>query len=65
MDVLGDLDGDGFVGGTDLQLVLSQWGDMAPFADPRGDCDMNGFIGGPDMQCVLNDWGQSIQAGAS
>ena len=63
--VVGDLTGDGFVGGSDLQLVLGQWGDMEPLMDDRGDCStsMDGFIGGADLQCVLGTWGQGGQSG--
>ncbi len=53
--IVGDLDGDGFVGITDLNLVLGSWnatvlaGDPA---DPSGDL----FIGIEDLNVVLGNW---------
>jgi Glycoside Hydrolase Family 113 len=54
-DLAGDLDGDGFVGIADLNVVLGAWnqsvtpGDMA---DPSGD----GFVGIEDLNEVLGNW---------
>lgn len=52
----GDLDGDGFVGITDLNIVLSNWNLNVPpgntSADPSGD----GFIGIQDLNIVLGNW---------
>jgi hypothetical protein len=53
----GDLDGDGFVGITDLNLVLGNWnqnvtqGDWS-LGDPSGD----GFVGIEDLNAVLGNW---------
>jgi len=53
----GDLNGDGFVGITDLNVVLSHWnqnvsaGDLA-LGDPTGD----GFVGIADLNLVLGNW---------
>ncbi len=53
----GDLDGDGFVGITDLNIVLSAWnqnvipGDLLA-GDPSGD----GFVGIEDLNTILGNW---------
>ncbi|RMH21311.1 MAG: PEP-CTERM sorting domain-containing protein [Gammaproteobacteria bacterium] len=52
----GDLDGDGFVGINDLNLVLGNWNLNVPpgnsLADPSGD----GFVGIEDLNTVLGNW---------
>ena len=56
---LGDLNGDGFVGQTDLDAVLLDWGHSPPwlpFSDPSGD----GLVSQPDLDIVLADWGHGI-----
>jgi lysozyme len=53
----GDLDGDGFVGISDLNVVLGNWnqnvtpGDLLS-GDPNGD----GFVGIDDLNVVLGNW---------
>lgn len=51
-----DLDGDGFVGITDLNIVLGAWNQSVPpgnaLADPSGD----GFVGIEDLNVVLGNW---------
>lgn len=53
----GDLDGDGFVGITDLNIVLGVWnqnvtpGDLLA-GDPSGD----GFVGIEDLNFLLSNW---------
>jgi hypothetical protein len=58
----GDLNGDGFVGQADLDIVLSQWGrggDFGgPLTDPRADASGDGFVGQADLDIVLAHWGQ-------
>ncbi len=55
--IVGDLDGDGFVGIDDLNIVLGNWnmnvtsGDLA-LGDPSGD----GFVGIDDLNTVLGNW---------
>lgn len=46
-----DLDGDGFVAGSDLALLLGNWGGAA------GDIDGDGMIGGGDLAVMLGSWG--------
>ncbi len=52
----GDLDADGFVGLTDLDLILQYWNQTTNaqnlLADPSGD----GFIGLDDLDIVLANW---------
>jgi Trypsin len=55
--IIGDLDGDGFVGIDDLNIVLGNWnqnvssGDLGS-GDPSGD----GFVGIDDLNTVLGNW---------
>ena len=56
----GDLTGDGFVGGADLDTVRAYWGthplvDGLTFGDPSRD----GFVGGDDLDMVRAHWGES------
>ena len=53
----GDLNGDGFVGQDDLNIVLGDWGNMPP-GDPRAETSGDGFVGQDDLHPVLADWGQ-------
>lgn len=59
----GDLDGDGFVGQDDLDVVLGAWG-TAPPSDPRADPSGDGFVGQDDLDAVLTDWGKGAVATA-
>ena len=57
-DLSGDLNADGFVGGDDLDIVRSRWGQNVPpgcrlCGDPSGD----GFVGGDDLDIVRSTWG--------
>ncbi|MDG2029414.1 MAG: dockerin type I domain-containing protein, partial [Phycisphaerales bacterium] len=51
----GDLDGDGFVSGTDLAFVLAAWGQTALF--PEADINRDGAVDGIDLAFLLSDWG--------
>ncbi|MDZ4821697.1 MAG: PEP-CTERM sorting domain-containing protein [Planctomycetota bacterium] len=54
-----DLNGDGFVGQDDLNLILSNWGDSVPSGDPlQGDPSDDGFVGQDDLNLVLGSWGK-------
>lgn len=60
----GDLDGDGFVGITDLNIVLAVWNSsQTPFdqADPSGD----GFVGIQDLNIVLGNWNAGTPPGTA
>jgi hypothetical protein len=49
---LGDLDGDGVVGGGDLGLLLVAWGGSGP-----ADLDGDGIVGGGDLGLLLAGFG--------
>ncbi|XAM00499.1 hypothetical protein OT109_03725 [Phycisphaeraceae bacterium D3-23] len=54
----GDLNGDGFVGAADLDVLLAHWGDTVSAGslidgDPSGD----GMVGETDLQIVRDAWG--------
>jgi hypothetical protein len=53
----GDLDGDGFVGITDLNIVLSAWNtNVNPGVWALGDPSGDGFVGIEDLNAVLGNW---------
>ena len=52
----GDLDGDGFVGITDLNIVLSNWNQNVPPANPAADPTGDDFVGIEDLNVVLGNW---------
>jgi len=55
-DIDGDLDGNGFVGIDDLNIVLAEWNDFVPPADPRADPSGDNFVGIDDLNTVLGNW---------
>jgi alkaline phosphatase len=55
-DIAGDLNGDGFVGISDLNLVLSNWNLNVPAADPLADPTGDGFVGITDLNQILGNW---------
>ena len=52
----GDLDGDGFVGINDLNIILANWNQNVPPADPAADPSGDGFVGIDDLNEVLGNW---------
>jgi HEAT repeats len=54
--LLGDLDGDGFVGIADLNIVLGNWNQNIPPGDPLADPSGDGFVGIADLNIVLGNW---------
>lgn len=57
----GDLDGDGLVGSTDLDIVRGAWGQNASGpagGDPSGD----GLVGSADLDIVRSNWGRNTPA---
>ena len=60
----GDLNGDGFVGIDDLNIILSQWNTDAS-ADPRADPIGDGFVGLTDINQILANWNNGTPPGAS
>ncbi len=59
--LIGDLDGDGFVGITDLNLVLGAWNQNVPPGDPLADPSGDGFVGIEDLNIVLGNWNAGTQ----
>jgi len=62
--VPGDLDDDGFVGLSDLDLILNNWNLSIPAADPQADPSNDGFVGLDDLDIVLNNWNAGIPPAA-
>lgn len=53
----GDLNGDGFVGIADLNIVLGAWNQNVTAGDPLvGDPSGDGFVGIADLNAVLGNW---------
>jgi len=53
-----DINEDGFVGGDDLTIILTNWGKSVTL-HTDGDANSDGFVGGDDYSAVLTYWGQS------
>ena len=61
----GDLNEDGFVGQSDLDIVLAMWGNSGPdITDLRADVNTDNFVGQTDLDYVLADWGQGTPPGS-
>ncbi|XAM00099.1 fibronectin type III domain-containing protein [Phycisphaeraceae bacterium D3-23] len=57
----GDLNGDGFVGSADLDIVMQHWGEtVTPGDRASGDATGDGMVGSADLQAVIDQWGQGI-----
>jgi hypothetical protein len=56
----GDLDGDGFVGIADLNIVLGNWNQNVPPANPLADPSGDGFVGIADLNVVLGNWNAGV-----
>lgn len=54
--IAGDLDSDGFVGINDLNIVLANWNQNVPPADPLADPSGDNFVGIDDLNAVLGNW---------
>lgn len=54
--LVGDLDGDGFVGIADLNIVLGAWNQAVPPGNPLADPSGDGFVGIEDLNLVLGNW---------
>jgi enediyne biosynthesis protein E4 len=62
--IAGDLDGDGFVGVADLNLVLGNWNQSVPPGNPLADPSGDGFVGIDDLNLVLGNWNVGTPPGA-
>jgi len=64
--LVGDLNGDGFVGHEDLDIVQAHWGDSVTDYDwLRGEVTGDGVVGQDDLDAVLNHWGNGTQPEAN
>ena len=63
----GDLDGDGYVGSSDLDIVRANWGEAVEAGDVlSGDASGDGIVGAGDLDLVRSQWGKGIpSAGAA
>ncbi len=61
----GDLDGDGFVGISDLNVVLAAWNQTVPPGDALADPSGDGFVGIDDLNFVLGNWNAGTPPGAA
>jgi hypothetical protein len=53
----GDLNGDGFVGIADLNIVLPTWNThVTPGDQAQGDTNGDGFVGIEDLNAILGNW---------
>jgi glucosylceramidase len=59
----GDLDGDGFIGISDLNLVLGEWNRAVPPGNPLADPTGDGFVGIEDLNLVLGNWNDGTPPG--
>jgi hypothetical protein len=63
--IAGDLDGDGFVGIADLNIVLGNWNQNVGAGNPLlGDPSGDGFVGIEDLNTVLGNWNAGTSPGA-
>jgi FG-GAP repeat protein len=61
----GDLNGDGFVGIDDLNLILTNWNqNVTPGDFSAGDLSGNGIVNIVDLNIVLNNWNEGTTASA-
>jgi PEP-CTERM motif-containing protein len=68
--VSGDLNGDGFVGIADLNIVLGNWNQNVAEGDPLlgdvagpGGSGHDGFVGIEDLNAVLGNWNAGVPPG--
>lgn len=52
-DLIGDIDSDGFVGVSDLDMILANWGD----ANTTVDLDGSGSVDQGDLDIIIANWG--------
>ena len=57
VSILGDLDGDGTVGVSDLLILLADWGPCPPKGDCPADLNSDGSVGVADLLILLANWG--------
>ena len=57
--IAGDVDIDGFVGGSDLSTIITNWG-MTGASREHGDVTGDNLVSGPDYQQVIDNWGSGV-----
>ena len=55
-DIEGDVNGDAWVAGDDLSIIISYWG-QSGLGREYGDLNGNGTVDGPDYTEVIAYWG--------
>ena len=58
----GDLNGDGFVGSADLDIVRGAWGQAVSGGAAEGDPSGDGVVGSADLDIVRANWGATAAA---
>ncbi|MEM9415691.1 MAG: PEP-CTERM sorting domain-containing protein [Planctomycetota bacterium] len=63
--ITGDLNGDGFVGAADLDILLANWGDNVTVGSLiNGDAVADGVVDDADLQVVRDNWGSGNPPGS-
>ena len=58
LHIVGDLDGDGFVGSGDLDIVRAHWGETVPAGNlADGDASGDGIVNSADLDVIRARWG--------
>ena len=58
--LMGDRNGDNWVGHIDLDIVLNMWSESGiNITDPRADVNEDSYVGQTDLDYVLADWGRT------
>lgn len=60
----GDLNFDGFVGVTDLNMVLENWNTEIIIQQLTGDMDGDNFVGVSDLNILLSNWNTAVLPGS-
>ena len=64
--VEGDLNGDGFVGSADLDIVRDSWGQTVIAGDRfQGDASGDGLVDSDDLDIIRANWGAGLQEGTA
>ena len=59
LELPGDVDNDGYVGGTDLTAIINNWG-MTGASREDGDLNGDGTVSGPDYTEIISYWGTGV-----
>ena len=60
--LLGDADGDGYVGSADFSILAGAYGSSVgdPAFDARADFDLDGYIGSSDFSILAGNYGKTV-----